>query len=295
MFFTSILSLLLSINFLLAFSTEGISAMDRITARASARHHLVHEEGSTNLLDMFSIFVQEAYSKQNLIDNRGIDHTPLSNSFNSIASLIGAFIQLNSADVNKNANVVAMQILSGLGNMITNDESSKSGLNNGNYDDRTLMGDIIEYFSQNSENKSGIGSTSIKKNVDDGFDISSILNIVSLLIEYKPTNSKQKKHISLSDKSSYADINNFDIDEGKFLLDSLPLVTKVIQSFYGQEGQQTEQKHRGHAWALPPFLEYLHVLWDHFTKSELGNAVYEKSGVHHILKVRPNFLHCFRL
>jgi len=73
----------------------------------------------------------------------------------------------------------------------------------------------------------------------------------------------------------------------------LPLIMQAVSSFAGPEGQSTQERHKSHAWVLPPFLEHLHVLWDHFSNSELADALYEKSGVNKIMKV--NILKAFEV
>jgi hypothetical protein len=59
---------------------------------------------------------------------------------------------------------------------------------------------------------------------------------------------------------------------------------QAINSFTGPEGKKTELKHKEHAWVLPPFLEKIHIMWDHFQQSELAQVLWQKSGVHVVFK-----------
>ncbi|OAD56523.1 hypothetical protein WN48_03210 [Eufriesea mexicana] len=43
--------------------------------------------------------------------------------------------------------------------------------------------------------------------------------------------------------------------------------------------EKAQHDHSGHAWYMPPILENLHVMWEHFSNSELGQTLWKKSGL----------------
>lgn len=49
----------------------------------------------------------------------------------------------------------------------------------------------------------------------------------------------------------------------------LPTIISTFNSFTGPEAEQREKMHKDHEKMLPPFIEYLHLIWDHFTSSQL--------------------------
>ena len=53
------------------------------------------------------------------------------------------------------------------------------------------------------------------------------------------------------------------------IINYLPTLISTFNSFTGPEAVQREQSHKDHEKLLPPFIEYLHVIWDHFTNSQL--------------------------
>lgn len=68
-------------------------------------------------------------------------------------------------------------------------------------------------------------------------------------------------------------------------MDLLPIVMQTVGGFFSQDLEKTQQKHKGHANILPPFLENIHVMWDQFSNSELGQAIYQKIGLNKVFKV----------
>lgn len=53
----------------------------------------------------------------------------------------------------------------------------------------------------------------------------------------------------------------------------LPMILQTINSFSGPEAEEREASHSDHSSQLPPFLEKLHLYFDHFIHSHLGKMV----------------------
>lgn len=212
------------------------------------------EDDSNPFLDLASNFLQGALQNQN---------------GGGIASIIGSFMQPEGGKSNGGGGGGAAQILSGIGSLISNS-------NGGNGFDPSMIVNVIEMFTAGGDNSGGGGGArKQKRSVDDnevqpqeGLGLDTILNVVSAFVN---TNKNQGNR------------DNKPQDEGFMSL--LPVVMQAINSFSGPEGEKTQAKHKEHAWVLPPFLEKIHVMWDHFSNSELAEVLWKKSGVYSIFKV----------
>lgn len=239
------------------------------------------DDDSNPLFDMASAFLQETLSNQGAnIGSSGIA---------GVASLIGNLMQnsVGESDSNSKSNSGASQILSGISSLLSN---ANNGGNSVGFDP-SMLGNVIEMFA-NVDSSSSPSSTSDSyhhdnrqkrnlnhnhnnnnnnnNNEDSGIGLDSILQIASSLMSLQQS-STQDKNRSNQDNNG--------------LMSILPMVMQAINSFSGPEGQRTQEKHKEHAWVLPPFLEQIHVLWDHFSNSELAEALWQKSGVNAIFKV----------
>lgn len=229
---------------------------------------MASEDESNPLLDMASMFFQEALSNQNGGNNGGGGA-----GLAGVASLIGTFMQASGKSGGAGAGG-AMQILSGLGSLLSKSQGGQSG-----GFDPSIIGNVLEMFTQGDDEEAtpqqkrsnGGGSES-------GIGLDTILQVASAFMNTqgndKATHHHQQKRATATEPES---------ENG--LMNLLPLVMQAVSSFAGPEGQSTQEKHKSHAWVLPPFLEHIHVLWDHFSNSELADALYEKSGVNKIMKV----------
>lgn len=68
----------------------------------------------------------------------------------------------------------------------------------------------------------------------------------------------------------------------------IPMILQTINSFTGSDAEQREKSHSDHSWKLPPFLEKLHLGFDHFMNSEMGKYLIEILGAEKSLKVFQN-------
>lgn len=226
------------------------------------------DEGSP-LLDLASTFIQQALNNQN--DDRGSGP-----GLAGVASLIGSFMQNGNGNGKSNG---AAQILSGIGTLLAN-SGGNSGGGGGGFDP-SIIGNVIEMFTSNSDSEDspparGAADTRRSNNQGSGVNWDAILQVATVFMDMQqaasPPQQKQKRST-----------NEQQQDNG--LLSLLPMVMQAVSSFTGPEGQRTQEKHKNHAWALPPFLEQVHVLWDHFSNSDLADALYKKSGAHAIFQV----------
>lgn len=207
------------------------------------------DDDSNPFLDMATTFLQETIANQN---GGG-------NGLGGIASLIGSMMQPD-AGKSDGGGIGAAQIISGIGSLMAN-----SGGNNGGFDP-SIISNVLEMFTSSDSDANGRQKRSNDAQ-NGGVGIETIINIASAFIN---TNKEQGR-------------GSNDAQDG--LMSLLPMVVQAYNSFTGPEGDEIHAKHKEHAWVLPPFLEKIHVIWDHFSNSELAEALWKKSGVHSIFKV----------
>ncbi|EDV49818.1 uncharacterized protein LOC6552415 [Drosophila erecta] len=233
---------------------------------------LASEDESNPLLDMASMFFQEALSNQNGGNNGGGGA-----GLAGVASLIGTVMQASGKSgggAGGGGAGGAMQILSGLGTLL-----SKSQGGQGGGFDPSIIGNVLEMFTQSDDEETtpeqkrshGAGGS------ESGIGLDTILQVASAFMNTQGNDKGSHHHQQKRSAGEEPESENG-------LMNLLPLVMQAVSSFAGPEGQSTQEKHKSHAWVLPPFLEHIHVLWDHFSNSELADALYEKSGVNKIMK-----------
>lgn len=233
------------------------------------------DDDSNPFLDMASAFLQESLANSNGGNGAGLA---------GIASMVGSFMQ-PEGKANGGAGLGgAAQILSGLGSLM-------GGANNGNGGggfDPSIIGNVIEMFTASQQQqkqpqagrsaggaqrqkRSQVTSNDVDDQPQEGLGLDAILNVVSMFANANQAGSRSNG------------AGGGAKEEG--LMSLLPMVMQAVNSFSGAEGDKTHAKHKEHAWMLPPFLEKVHVMWDHFSNSELAEALWKKSGVHMIFKV----------
>lgn len=242
-----------------------------------------NDDDSNPFMDIASAFLSDALNQQN--GNVGSNSGLAGGGGVGLAtSLIGAFMQANGSG-SKSGNGgedASAAILSGIGSIIA---GLNSNANNGrggkdaNFDP-SLIGNIIEMFTQSSDsydNSRQLRNVNTRKKQDSGVNLETIMQIASAFIGNQGKSKLKQNYKERSNDNSY------DGNKNAFMT-FFPMILQAVDSFNGPEGQQTQEKHRDHAWVLPPFLEQIHVLWDHFTNSELADALWQKSGIHTIFK-----------
>ncbi|XP_037047225.1 uncharacterized protein LOC119082013 [Bradysia coprophila] len=210
------------------------------------------DDDSNPFLDMATTFLQETIANQN---GGG-------NGLGGIASLIGNMMQPDgAAGKSDGGGIGAAQIISGIGSLMANSGGSGGGF------DPSIISNVLEMFTSSNSDTDANGRQKRSNDAQNGgIGIDTIINIASAFIN---TNKEQGR-------------GSNDAQDG--LMSLLPMVVQAYNSFTGPEGDEIHAKHKEHAWVLPPFLEKIHVIWDHFSNSELAEALWKKSGVHSIFK-----------
>lgn len=227
-------------------------------------------DDSNPFLDIATSFLQQTFANQQ--GGRSGGNGIGSNGIAGIAQLIGSMVQQDGSKSN-NGGLGAAQILTGLSQLINANGGSNS--NGGTGFDPSIIGNVIEMFTAGGDNTDDDDDQpqvkrrkrSNSSSQDSGIGIDTILNIASAFLG------------NSNDVDSSADRPN----DG--LISLLPMAIQAINSFNGPAGDEVNAKHKDHQWVLPPFLERIHVMWDHFSNSELAEALWEKSGVNQIFKV----------
>ncbi|XP_046610947.1 uncharacterized protein LOC124300677 isoform X1 [Neodiprion virginianus] len=168
----------------------------------------------------------------------------------------GAGKQVNEMLAGGNGNG-AGQILSGIGSLL----AGAGGQGGGN----PLVNSVLESFMQ-----SGKGASRSRRESESegngGFDFETMVNIASMFMGDNPGANA----------------------EG--IMGFLPM---LLQNFGGDGsagGSSGVKKHdhSGHSWFLPPILENAHIMWEHFSNSELGQTLWKNSGLANIVGTMTN-------
>lgn len=238
---------------------------------------------SNPFLDIATTFLQETFANQaSGGGGRGGSNGVGTSGIAGIAQLIGSLVQQDGPKSN-NGGLGAAQILTGISQLINANSGTSGGGGDGSGNsagfDPSIIGNVIEMFTAaggggGDNTDDDIDPPQVKRRKranhsaqDNGIGIDTILNIASAFMG----------------NSNNVDGQTDKANDG--LMTLLPMVVQAINSFSGPEGEKVQAKHKDHAWVLPPLLERIHVLWDHFSNSELAEALWEKSGINQIFKV----------
>lgn len=253
-----------------------IMAVLFVNAHTTQRPSQVADDGNP-FLDMASAFLQETLANQNNGGGGGMGGIASiigslmqpdgaksggAGGIGAIASIIGNLMQPDSETGKSNGG--GGQILAGIGSVIA---SMNQGNNEGgNGFDPSMIGNIIEMFTNTDSNS----NSRQKRSNGNGSGLETILSLASTFLSSNNNNNNEGRKTKSQDDG---------------LMSLLPMVVQAISSFSGAEGQKTQQRHKEHAFVLPPFLENIHVMWDHFSNSELAEVLWKKSGINAIFKV----------
>ncbi|XP_043789013.1 uncharacterized protein LOC122712977 isoform X1 [Apis laboriosa] len=144
------------------------------------------------------------------------------------------------------------QIVSGIGSLFSGDENGQGGI------DFSMLRSVLDgVTSSNQKDRTERSSKGVETKQDLGIDLEGIVNIGSMLMGRNGRNSE-------------------------LIMGLLPM---LLSNFAGESNEidgaasNKIHDHSGHSWYMPPILENLHVMWDHFSNSELGQTLWEKSGL----------------
>ncbi|XP_055682732.1 uncharacterized protein LOC129789730 [Lutzomyia longipalpis] len=230
----------------------GILTCSFLVIDAHSTQRPANGDDSNPFLDMASAFLTEALANQ----GGG------SGGIGGIASVIGNLMQTDST-TGKTGDSGAGAILAGIGSLLANSGNSRQNAAGGF--DPAIITNIIDMFSATGGGDSGRQKRQTgDQQESSGWD--TMLNIASAFLGNQAQQQQPRSD-----------------SPGDGLISLLPMVLQTISSFSGPEGQKTQERHKDHA-LLPPFLENIHVMWDHFSQSELAEIIWTKSGISAVFK-----------
>lgn len=229
------------------------------------------EDEPSPFLDIASSFL-ESFSQGQSNGGSGLD------GIAGIASMIGNMVQ--SSDGGKSQPSGAAQIIAGLGSLLA--ANSGGGNKNGGGFDPSMIGSVIQMFAAANNG----GSRDKRSTEGGGGGLETVLSLASSFLSNYNQNQDQddvdtneiKQNPYKKEEPKHPGLN------GDNLLNLLPIVMQTLTSFTGSDMEKTEQRHKEHVGVLPPFLEKIHTAWDHFTQSELSDALYKKIGLDSVFK-----------
>ncbi|XP_029172296.1 uncharacterized protein LOC114941467 [Nylanderia fulva] len=133
------------------------------------------------------------------------------------------------------------QIISEIGNLMSN------GQNNGL--DMSMVGSILGALTNDNTGRSVRDTGHHEEN---NIDWGNLINIGSSFLQQKANND--------------------------ILLGLIPVVLDAF-GHGNSDGHAKPNDHSGHSWFLPPVLENVHVMWEHFSNSEIGQILWKNSGL----------------
>lgn len=228
------------------------------------------EEEPSPFLDIASSFLESFSQNQNGGGGGGLD------GIAGIASLIGNMVQ-SGGDGGKSQSSGAAQIIAGLGSLLA---ANGGGGRAGGGFDPSMIGNVIQMFTAANN-----GGGRNKRSGEEGGGLETVLSLASSFLSTYNQNQDQDE---VETNEIRQEPNPYKKEEAKHpgdnLLSLIPIVMQTLNSFNGAGMEKTEQKHKDHLNILPPFLEKIHQAWDHFTSSELSDAIYKKLGLDNVFK-----------
>lgn len=224
------------------------------------------EEESNPLLDIASAFLQETGQGNG-------------NGLAAVGGLVSSFMQSDTAKQIGDALAGsggsaggngAADILSGIGSLLSS-ATAGSGSRSGGGIDPSMILNMIQMFSgaaseqarpKRSQQRNQPPPPSNKNN-EIGLD--SIISVASSFMNGGRSNTNSESGVNM-----------------EAVMSLLPTIMNTIQAFTGPEAAKREETHSHHNYVLPPIFETLHIYWDHFMNSELGIAVWKKTGMKEI-------------
>nr|CAI5825183.1 unnamed protein product [Callosobruchus analis] len=209
------------------------------------------------------------------------------------AALIQGFSALmaNRNGGNDQGGIDAGAILQGLGALMGNNKGGGRGnQNEGGIDPGALLQGMAALMG----NRGGQGG-------QGGLNLEMISSVLQAFAPQDESETKKKRHISEDTKGNEIDVDNLNLsDMGKIagkllgkgsstLMSYLPMIMQALQSFSGPEADAREKQHESHSSMMPPFLEKMHVYFDHFLHTDMGKNIIAMLGAEKAFKVRRIF------
>ncbi|XP_043247949.1 uncharacterized protein LOC122394857 [Colletes gigas] len=174
-------------------------------------------------------------------------------NINGIQGLASAFVQ---SDAGKQANEAiggklnidgVGQIISGIGSLFAENEN-RQGV------DYSVIGSVLDSMVNSNKNAKRVTRDTDAKQ-EPSVDLDGLLKMGNMLFG----------------QNVYSDI-------------AMGVMPMLLQNFAGGSNEvdgepEKLHDHSSHSWYMPPILENLHVMWDHFRNSELGQTLWKNSGL----------------
>lgn len=236
-----------------------------------SRTYQSSDDESNPFLDMASSFISDTLANQN--GGAG--------GIGGIASVIGSLMQGGKSSGDNGA----AQILSGIGSFIAsaaanNNNGQNGGSGGGGFDPSMVINMVSMFANMNQDQNSRVKRDSENPTMD------AFLSIASTVLQNMNSGDEEEIPKKAGKQQKNAGNGN---GMGDAMMNMLPMVMQVINSFSGPEMNKAEERHKDHAQVLPPFLEYLHIIWDQFQNSDLSQVLFLKLGLNNVFKVRTGF------
>ncbi|XP_034179198.2 uncharacterized protein LOC117603807 [Osmia lignaria lignaria] len=170
-------------------------------------------------------------------------------NLNGLQGLARTFIQ---SDVGKQSNEMfdGKSNLDGIGQIVSGIGSLFAGNENHQGIDLSLIGSVLDGMMNSNKNTKRVSRDAESKPKPPGIDLDGILG-------------------TFMGQNGNSDL----------LMGLLPMLLQGLgnNDVHNEPGKMHD--HSGHSWYMPPILENLHVMWDHFSNSELGQTLWKKSGL----------------
>ncbi|XP_028127925.1 uncharacterized protein LOC114324318 isoform X2 [Diabrotica virgifera virgifera] len=155
----------------------------------------------------------------------------------------------------------AAAILNGLGSLLNQGGAGGQKLD---------LGSMLNFFASEDEEKpkkKSVGSKKVRKGdpkAESDFNLNDILSLAGSFLGQSGQDGKKG---------------------GSNFLSLLPTILQTMNAFVGPEARSREKSHAGHSSLMPPFLEKLHLMFDHFIHSEMGKNTIAALGAEKSFKV----------
>ncbi|XP_076235577.1 uncharacterized protein LOC143179979 [Calliopsis andreniformis] len=174
-------------------------------------------------------------------------------SINGLQGLASAFVQSNMGRQGSEM-FDGKSNLDGVGEIVSSIGSLLGSNQNGQGVDFSMIGSVLDGV-MNSNNKHTKRSTETNRKQQAGINLESIVSMGSML---------------------FGQGGNSD-----FLMGLVPMVLQQLGGGSNEVDGEPRKlyDHSDHSWYMPPILENIHVMWDHFSNSELGQTLWNNSGL----------------
>ncbi|XP_054006528.1 uncharacterized protein LOC128891214 [Hylaeus anthracinus] len=135
---------------------------------------------------------------------------------------------------------------------------------------------------------SGIGTLFAGNGNRQGFDYSVIGSVLDGMMNTNQNTKRAAKEVDTEQEPSL-DLGGL-LNLGSMLFGQnrnpdvvMGILPMLMQNFAGSNEVDGDSEkvhdHSGHSWYMPPILENIHVMWEHFSNSELGQTLWKNSGL----------------